>query len=94
MRHFELEGGTLGKVPGSKPPRAEKGSKMPEDTEDEENEDDVELSKAEATGHRSIAARYNYLAPDRADIQFATKEVARTMAKPTVGDRKRAKRIA
>ena len=36
----------------------------------------------------------NYLVSDRADIQFATKELARSMAKPTRGDVLKAKRIA
>ena len=36
--------------------------------------------------HRSVVARCNYLAADRPDIQFATKEVAGGMANPTQGD--------
>ena len=43
--------------------------------------------------HRSVAARLNYLAVDRVDIQFATKELARTMAKPIEGDVLKAKTI-
>ena len=37
-----------------------------------------------ATEYRALAARLNYLALDRPDLQFATKEIARHMAAPTV----------
>ncbi len=47
-----------------------------------------------ATEFRALAARANYLALDRADIQYATKEVCRGMAQPTVGDRRKLKRLA
>ena len=35
-------------------------------------------------GYRRLAARANFLAQDRVDIQFSVKEIARFMAKPTV----------
>ena len=35
---------------------------------------------------RGIAARLNYLSPDRMDIGFAVKEAARNMSKPLIGD--------
>ena len=35
------------------------------------------------TRFRAIAARLNKLSLDRCDIQFATKEICREMAKPT-----------
>ena len=41
-----------------------------------------------------MAARANYLAADRMDIQYAVKELCRAMAKPTVGDRRKMKRLA
>ena len=44
------------------------------------------LRPNEATQYRALAARLNYLALDRADIQFATKEVARYMATPSEGN--------
>ena len=44
------------------------------------------LGPAESTLYRELAARLNYLAMDRPDIQFATKEVARHMANPTTGN--------
>ena len=45
---------------------------------------DGELQGDGATKYRAIAARCNYLILDRVDIQFATKDVARRMSKPTV----------
>ena len=40
------------------------------------------LPPAEATQYRALAARLNYRALDRTDMQFATKEVAKYMATP------------
>ena len=47
-----------------------------------------------ASEFRTLAARANYLALDRPDIQFATKELCRGMANPTVGDKRKLKRLA
>ena len=44
------------------------------------------LVGAAATRFRAVAARANYLAGDRPDIQYALKEVCRKMAKPVRGD--------
>jgi hypothetical protein len=43
---------------------------------------------------RSIAARGNYLAQDRADIQFAMKEICRSMANPSAEDWPAVKRVS
>ena len=43
--------------------------------------------------YRSVAARLNYLSPDRADIQYVVKEVCRTMASPRLVDLTKLKRI-
>ena len=43
--------------------------------------------------YRACAARANFLAQDRADIQYATKEVCRGMAKPTQADMVKLKRV-
>ena len=51
------------------------------EAESDEGED-RELEPQEATRYRAIAARLNYLAPDRVDIQFAVKESARAMSSP------------
>ena len=58
--------------------------------EEEEKELDIER----AHEYKSLAARANYLAPDRPDIQNAVKELCKAMAKPTVGDRRKIKRLA
>ena len=50
----------------------------------EENRE--KLEGAEARRYRELAARANYLAQDRIDIQYATKEVCRGMCDPTKGD--------
>ena len=44
--------------------------------------DESLLVGAEAKLFRGIAARLNYVAPDRPDMQFAVKEAARLMASP------------
>ena len=45
--------------------------------------DDVVLPASALTGFRAQAARANYLAADRIDLQFAAKEVCRYMSAPT-----------
>ena len=57
--------------------------------EDEEEE----MSREDAKAYRGIAARLNYLSPDRMDIGYAVKEAARNMARPMVGDWAKLKRI-
>ncbi len=61
-------------------------------------EDDQEgsplLSSSEASRYRALAARANYLALDRPDVQFAVKEIARRMAKPCEADWILLKRLA
>ena len=59
-----------------------------------EDGDDVALDKREAREYRSVAARMNFLAADRLDIQFACKEICRKMSQPTVADWKRIKKVA
>ena len=56
--------------------------------------DEVPLEPDDATAYRAGAARCNFLALDRPDIQFAAKEVSRSMAKPTRGDVPKLKRLA
>lgn len=51
--------------------------------EDQETEDG-ELEPSEGRRFRQIVARANYLAADRVDIQFAVKELARQMSRPTI----------
>ena len=48
----------------------------------------------EASGFRAAAARINYLSEDRADFQFAAKELSRKMSAPVVSDWEAAKSVA
>ena len=56
--------------------------------------DEEPLQGEEATAYRAAAARANYLAMDRADIQYAAKEVCRKMATPRRCDWQKVKRLA
>lgn len=56
--------------------------------------DEVELNSADATLFRQVAARANYLALDRPDIQFTVKEVCGHMAAPTQGGVRKLKHLA
>ena len=60
----------------------------------EEEEKSEELKGQEATRFRAVAARSNYLAADRPDIQYAVKEICRRMAKPVESDWKKLVRLA
>ena len=54
----------------------------------------VEMDDREMTRFRRVAARINFLAMDRSDLQFAAKELCREMAKPEPKDWDKARRIA
>ena len=56
--------------------------------------DGEELERSEATRFRAIAARGNYLAQDRIDMQYAAKEVCRDMATPRKRSWIKLKRLA
>eukprot|EP00973_Karenia_brevis_P046223 6408888-Karenia_brevis.AAC.1 len=56
-------------------------------------EAEKKLSAEQASKYKSIVARANYLAVDRPEIQFATKECAKAMSDPSVGDMRRLKRL-
>ena len=73
-----------------------KGLDIPIVKEEEAIEDveGDELWGPEVTEFRAMAARANYLAPDRLDIQFAAKEICRDMAKPRVASMAKLKRLA
>ena len=70
-----------------KTPGITQGSKALE----KEKED---MSNEEQTKFRSVAARINFLATDRADLQFASKDICRRMASPDKSDWGKARRIA
>ena len=66
------------------------GAEIQEDPE----VDHIELSESEAREYRALAARANYLALDRVDIQYAVKEICRGMASPTNKHLRMIKRLA
>ena len=49
----------------------------------EQIQGDSELEKKKERPYRAIAARMNYLAADRPDMQYAAKEICRWMSSPT-----------
>ncbi len=51
------------------------------------------LDEGDARAFRGLAARLNYLAQDRPDLQFAAKEVSRRMARPSCRDWQLLKRV-
>ncbi len=59
----------------------------------EQLEGDKELEHGKQSPFRAVAARCNYLAADRPDLQFAAKEVCRWMASPTVSSLNALKRV-
>ena len=59
-----------------------------------DDEEETELLPQDARRFRSIAARCNFLAADRIDIQFACKEACRRMSAPCESDWKMLKSIA
>ena len=63
------------------------------ETRDDVELNEMELEGSEASRFRALAARANYLAADRPDIMYATKEICRAMAKPTHGAWKKLKRL-
>ena len=50
---------------------------------EDEGEGEMELEGEEKTEFRGCCALLNYLGLDRSDIQFATNQVCREMARPT-----------
>ena len=58
-----------------------------------EADDDEKLGPREATQHRAMVARANYLAQDRTDIQYTVKELSRKFAEPCKADHKALKRL-
>ena len=58
----------------------------------EEEDESPQLPAEEARSFRGTAARLNFLGPDRPDVQFASKTVSRTMAKPSEFGQKQLKK--
>ena len=57
------------------------------------DEDDLPLEGRDITLFRGLAARTNYLAMDRPDLQFAAKEICREMSKPMVSSLQKIRRV-
>ena len=68
------------------------GIRPSEAKEEEDDEDEVEAT--EASRYRAVVARANYIAQDRTDIAYATKELSRGMSRPTRGNQRALKRLA
>ena len=84
IQELDLKGATNVTIPGGKEPHRKEG----------ENEHDAEeLCPAETTRYRCLVARANYLAADRPDLKYATKELCRGMARPTRAHWHRLKRF-
>ena len=58
-----------------------------------QEDDDEPLDEAAASLYRAAAARCNFLGLDRPDIQYAAKEVSRSMSKPCRGDLRKLHRL-
>ena len=63
---------------------------------DEENDesDEVELSRCEAKDFRRLGMTANYLAMDRQDLQFAVNQICREMSIPKVTGLRKLKKLA
>ena len=55
--------------------------------------EDIPLTGSDISCFRGVAARCNYLGPDRPDCNFAIKECCREMSAPTTGSLRRLKRL-
>ena len=70
-----------------------KGVGTPGVKEETKEGEEERLDSGATTRFRAVAARANYLAADRPDLQFASKEVCRAMQAPTTRDWRRLKRL-
>ena len=71
------------RTPGSKKNKGRKGAREVRKIEQECEEGD-KMTSAAATQYRAVAARCNYLAQDRPDIAYASKELYRDFAVPAI----------
>ena len=65
----------------------------PSENEEIKEGESEELCEEESSRYKSTDTRANYLSALRPEIQYATKECARAMSKPTVGDASKLKRL-
>ena len=69
------------------------GIEIVDEVKVEGDETEEKLDAAGSKLYRSVAARLNYLSPDRPDISYAVKEAARNMSAPTEADLRRLRKI-
>ena len=60
---------------------------------DDDDPDSQAPTNGDITRYRAIVARISYLSQDRPDLKFASMQVCCAMAKPTMRDMERVKRI-
>ena len=60
---------------------------------DDDDLDSQALANGDITRYRALVARISYLSQDRPDLKFASMQVCCAMAKPTMRDMERVKRI-
>ena len=60
---------------------------------DDDDPDSQALTNGDITQYRALVARISYLSQDRPDLKFASMQVCCAMAKPTMRDMERVKRI-
>ena len=60
---------------------------------DDDDNDSQALTGGNVTRYRALPARISYLSQDRPDLKFASMQVCCAMAKPTMRDMERVKRI-
>ena len=94
MRELGLEDAKPVSTPGCRDDMNKASDvKLEANIDGDEEEDETLLNQKQTTRYRAISARLNYLAQDRADIQYACKEAARRMSRPRDGDWNLLKRI-
>jgi hypothetical protein len=71
-----------------------KPSKVPGVSEPEIDKEENDQEESQKTKFRGVAARINYLAMDRPDLQYAAKNLCRRMANPRISDWEKARKIA
>lgn len=86
-RHLETRMANLGVEPDSKS-LGQPCAKM------DKAADTTLLGSEAVSQYRSNVMRFSYLAQDRADVQFASKELSRSMEAPTVWGQQQLKRAA
>jgi hypothetical protein len=63
-----------------------RASRTPGAPEKEQYKEDEAMTDRETSRLKAVAARSNYLAMDRADLQLAAEDLGRRVAAPTIGD--------